>query len=345
MEVRTMTETKHDFDPTTITAAQIARVIDHSMLKPEATLEQVKMACETAKQWHTASVCIRPSDVSLAAGILKGSKTVVSTVIGFPHGTTSTSGKLEEIRQAGQDGCREVDMVLNPARLLSGDMAYVKAEIASCVQQAHQIGMKIKIILETAYLTPRQIIEACHISQEAGADYVKTSTGFAASGARVEDVVLMRSTCKPSVGVKASGGIRNLDRTLEMIAAGATRIGTSATIRIIEEARALERDGKLDQLWQSCIDRITRTNVVNTEQIGGDPGMKHETFYCPLLSKDILDELCLNITYATEGRISREQISEVTNWNTAERICADCVNAYWNKNNMPAPKIPAKEDN
>lgn len=330
-------------NPPPLTAADIAGMIDHSLLKPDATIEQVKLACETAKQWKTASVCVRPSDVSLAADILKGSKTVVSTVIGFPHGTTSTAGKLAEIRQAAQEHCREVDMVLNPARLLSGDLAYVLAEISSCVQQAHQVGMKIKIILETCYLTPRQIIEACHICEKAGADFVKTSTGFATGGARQEDVMLMRRSCKPETSVKASGGIKNLDQALAMIACGAVRIGTSSTIKIIEEAKALEQDGRLAALWESCYDRVARVSTTAADNIGGDPGMKHETYYCPLLSKDILDELCQNITYATEGRISRGHVTEVSNWNAAERICADCVNAYWNKNDMPAPKLPAKD--
>ncbi|NLW12391.1 MAG: deoxyribose-phosphate aldolase [Clostridiaceae bacterium] len=334
-----MTTENNVSNPPPLTAAQLAGMIDHSLLKPDATIEQVKLACETARQWKTASVCVRPSDVSLAADLLRGSKTVVSTVIGFPHGTTSTAGKLAEIRQAAQEHCREVDMVINPARLLSGDLAYVKAEIASCVQQAQQLKMKIKIILETCYLTPRQIIEACHICEKAGADFVKTSTGFAAGGARQEDVTLMRKSCKPEIGIKASGGIKNLDLALAMIACGATRIGTSSTIKIIEEARALEQSDRLATLWESCYDRVARVSATNTDHIGGDPGMTHETYYCPLLSKDILDELCQNITYATEGRISRDRVTEVSNWSAAERICADCVNAYWNKNDMPAPKL------
>ena len=328
-----------------ITASDIAGMLDHAILKPDATLEQVKQACETAKMWKTASVCVRPSDVSIAAELLAKSQVAVSTVIGFPHGTSSTAGKLAEIRQAAQDGCKEVDMVLNIARLLSGDLAYVRAEIGSCTQQAHQSGMKIKIIFENAYLTSRQIIEACHICQEMGVDFVKTSTGFAESGARSEDVLLMRKQCLPYVGIKASGGIRDLDKTLIMIASGANRIGTSSTIKIVEEARALEKEDRLSALWEDCYNKVTGTKTDTSDQIGGDPGMTHEVYYCPLLSKDIIDELCVNITYAAEGRISRDHVTEVSNWSKAERICADCVNAYWNKNNMPIPKMPsAKQD-
>jgi deoxyribose-phosphate aldolase len=322
-----------------LTAQDIAGMIDHTLVSPEAPLEQIRQACETARQWKTASVYVRPSDVSMASEILKNSSTIVATVAGFPHGTTSTAGKLAEIRQAAQDGCKRIDMSINTGRLLSGDISYIRAEIASCTQQAHMLGMKIVIIFENQNLTPRQIIETCHICQETGVDFINTSSGFTVSGAKAEDVRLMRRNCLRPIGVKASGGIRDLDRALEMIASGATLIGTSTTIKIVEEARSLEKEGLLAGLWENSYNRIKRISVDNSREIGGDPGVKHETYYCPLLSKDILDELCMNITYATEGRLSREHVTEVTNWSAAERICADCVNAYWNKNDMPAPKL------
>lgn len=326
-----------------LTASMIASMIEHAVLAPDLPLEQVRLACETVRHWKTASICVRPSDVSMASELLKGCKTIVATVIGFPHGTTSTAGKLAEIRQASQDGCRKVEMMLNTARLLSGDLTYVKAEIASCTQQAHLLDMKMQLIFENSFLTPRQIIETCHICQEAGVDFVNSCTGFTPNGVRPEDIRLMRKNCSSKMGVKASGGIRDLDRTLEMIACGASLIGTSATIKIVDEAKYLEKEGRLESLWENCYNRIKRIAGDTSVEIGGDPSVKHDTFYCPLLSKDILDELCMNITYATEGRINRDQVTEVSNWNAAERICADCVNAYWNKNDMPAPKLPVEQ--
>ncbi len=228
-----------------ITTRDIARTIDHAVLKPEATLDDVRGACATGRRLGIMSVCCRPSDVPVAAAALAGSGTLVCTVIGFPHGTTSTAAKVAEVRQAVADGAREVDMVLNVGRLRSGDEAYVEADIRAVAEEAHRLGAILKVILETALLDDAQKAAACRASTRAGADFVKTSTGFAGGGATIPDLVLMRRESGPALGVKASGGVRDLDAALAAIAVGATRIGTSSTEGILAAAAEREAAGTL----------------------------------------------------------------------------------------------------
>jgi deoxyribose-phosphate aldolase len=229
----------------TFTSRDIARTIDHAVLKPDATLSDVRKACAMARRLEIMSVCVRPSDVPVAFEALVGSGTLVSTVIGFPHGTTSTAAKVAETRQAFADGALEVDMVLNIGRLLSRDDAYVEGDIRAVAEEAHRCGGILKVIFETSYLDDERKTTACRLSTRAGADFVKTSTGFAGGGATIPDLVLMRRESGPALGVKASGGVRDLAAVLAAISVGATRIGTSSTEGILKEAVELEATGAL----------------------------------------------------------------------------------------------------
>lgn len=219
----------------TITYPELAKVIDHSLLKPELTESDVQAGCELAKQYHVASVCVKPSDVSLAAKLLAGSDVAVGTVIGFPHGNSTTAIKVAEARQAVADGAIELDMVINIGALRSGKADYVRSEIRQIVEVAHAAKAIVKVIFENAYLTDEQKILACQLSEEAGADFVKTSTGFAPTGATIADVKLMRANVGPQVQVKAAHGVRTLDALLEMIDAGVTRSGATATAAMLDE--------------------------------------------------------------------------------------------------------------
>ncbi len=216
----------------------LARLIDHAVLSPTATQADVEQACNIGLRYGVASVCVRPSDILLASQLLKGQQTCVSTVIGFPHGTTSTFAKTAESEKAIKEGARELDMVLNIGRLLSGDTDYVAYDIKAVAQLAHQENILLKVILETCYLTDTLIRTACSLAVLAGADYVKTSTGFGTGGATAEAVRLMRSQVPDRIGVKASGGIRSLEQMIQLVDCGATRIGTSATEAIILAARS-----------------------------------------------------------------------------------------------------------
>jgi len=219
----------------TITYEQLAKTIDHSLLRPELTEADVIAGCELAVQYHVASVCVRPADVVLAARLLQGSDVAVGTVIGFPHGGTTTEVKLFEARQALANGAVELDMVINIGALRSGNAAAVREEIAAVVGVAHPGGALVKVILENAYLTDEQKVITCKLAEEAGADFVKTSTGFAPSGASLEDVRLMRVTVGPGVQVKCAHGVRTLPALLDMIDAGVTRTGATATAAILDE--------------------------------------------------------------------------------------------------------------
>lgn len=212
----------------------IAALIDHTLLRPEATREDIIKLCREARQYKFASVCVNSYWVPLAAAELAGSSVQVCTVIGFPLGATSTEAKAAETQAALRAGAREIDMVQNIGALRSGDYAAVQADIAAVVAVAHGSGAIVKVILETALLDDDQKIAACQLAKKAGADFVKTSTGFGPSGATAHDVELMRSTVGPEMGVKASGGIRTLDDLKKMIAAGATRIGASSGVQIVE---------------------------------------------------------------------------------------------------------------
>lgn len=224
----------------TISPAQLARLIDHTLLRPEATREQIVTLCQEARTHHFASVCVNPAYVALAAELLAGVEDVlVCTVIGFPLGATLPAVKACEAEQVIALGAREVDMVQNVGALKSGDLALVRQDIAAVVEVAHGQGALCKVILETALLTDEEKIAACTIAKEAGADFVKTSTGFGPGGATVHDVTLMRQSVGPQMGVKASGGIRSYADALAMIQAGASRIGASAGVRILAEAQEI----------------------------------------------------------------------------------------------------------
>jgi deoxyribose-phosphate aldolase len=218
----------------------IARTIDHTLLKPEATPAQIEALCAEALRYEFASVCINPLYVPLAARLLQGSSVAICTVIGFPLGANRTTTKQFEARQALADGARELDMVLAIGRLKSGDLEYVEADIRALAEVAHSAGAIVKVILETALLTREEKIAACNLAVAARADFVKTSTGFSTAGATVEDVALMRTTVGPGVGVKAAGGVRSLQDAQAMLAAGATRLGSSSGARIVEEALGAE---------------------------------------------------------------------------------------------------------
>ena len=216
--------------------ADIAGRIDHAILKPELTRADVDADLALAREYAIFSVCVRPSDIAHAVRELEGSGVAVGTVIGFPHGTTSTQAKVAEARQALDDGAVELDMVLNIGRLRSGLVDDVEADIRAVRQVAGE--RVLKVILETALLDDAQKVAACEASERAGADFVKTSTGFAGGGATVEDVRLMREAVGPAVQVKASGGMRGLDALLRIREAGATRFGTSATRVILDDLAA-----------------------------------------------------------------------------------------------------------
>jgi deoxyribose-phosphate aldolase len=211
----------------------MARYIDHTLLKAEATAEEIDQLCREAERYHFASVCINPTWVRRAAENLRGTSVPVCTVIGFPLGATTPEIKAMEARRALRDGAREVDMVLNIGALKSGDYDLVRSDIEKVVEAAHDGGAICKVILETALLTDEEKVIASSLAKRAKADFVKTSTGFGPGGATVYDVALMRETVGPEMGVKASGGVRTAVDAEDMIAAGATRIGASAGIEIV----------------------------------------------------------------------------------------------------------------
>lgn len=221
---------------TSPTPRAIARLIDHTILKADATRGQVQQLCREALAHNFAAVCVNPYWVTLASSELAGSEVAVCTVVGFPLGATSTAAKVAETGIALRDGAREIDMVLNVGALRSGDLDVVQRDIAAVVEAAHGGGAIVKVILETALLDAAEKVSACRLAVAAGADFVKTSTGFASSGATAEDVALLREAVGPALGVKASGGIRSLADLERMVTAGATRIGTSAGVGIVEAA-------------------------------------------------------------------------------------------------------------
>ena len=218
----------------TITYEELAKVIDHSLLKPELTEAEVIAGCDLAKRYHVASVCVKPCHVKLAAKLLAGSDVAVGTVVGFPHGNSTTPTKVFETQAALADGAVEIDMVINIGELRSSHASYVRDEVRAVVEAAHPQAI-VKVIFENAYLTDEQKVLACKLCEEAGADFVKTSTGFAPTGATVADIKLMRASVGPHVQVKAAHGVRTLDALLEMIDAGVTRSGATATAAMLDE--------------------------------------------------------------------------------------------------------------
>jgi deoxyribose-phosphate aldolase len=217
---------------------QIAKAIDHSLLRPELDDAFVEDGCRLALEYDVASVCVRPVDVSRAAASLAGSDVAVGTVIGFPHGSSTTATKVFEAHGALAAGATELDMVIDIGALKSRRDADVLADIAAVVNVAHASGAIVKVIFENHYLTPDEIVRACHLTEQAGGDFVKTSTGFAASGATHEDLALMRRSVSPHIQVKAAGGVRTLDALIDVMNVGVTRIGATATAAIIDDFRA-----------------------------------------------------------------------------------------------------------
>ena len=218
------------------TPAEIAKMLDHSMLQPWLTEEDIVKGCQIAIKYQTAAVCARPCDMKLVARLLEGTGIAPCTVIGFPHGTNLTCVKVYEAEQAILDGCTELDMVINVGRLKAGDDAYVLNDIRAVAEAAHRGGAILKGIIEACSLTDDEKVRACQLSEKAGADYVKTSTGYGSHGATPEDVALMRASVSDKVKVKAAGGMRTLDAILAVREKGADRCGVSATQAIMEEA-------------------------------------------------------------------------------------------------------------
>lgn len=214
----------------------LASLIDHTILRPDATEDDVRKVCAEARKYVFASVCVNPYWVPLVARELRGSAVKVCTVVGFPLGATTTASKCAEAAEAIKNGATEIDMVLNIGALKSGDLPTVEADIRAVAETSHRGGAILKVILETALLNDQQKVAACQAAKQAGADFVKTSTGFAKSGATAADIALMRATVGPNIGVKASGGIRSYEDLKTMAAAGASRIGASASVQILAEA-------------------------------------------------------------------------------------------------------------
>ena len=221
-----------------VTERQLARTIDHSLLKPELDDAFIEDGCRLAAEYDVASVCVRPADVVRARAILDGTDVAVGTVIGFPHGDSKTETKGFEARQALADGATELDMVINIGALRSGRDADVGADIAAVVEAGHAGGALVKVILENACLTDDEKVRGCRLAEAAGADFVKTSTGYAPSGATHADLALMRRTVSDRVQIKAAGGVRTLDDLLAVMALGVTRIGATQTKPILDDYRA-----------------------------------------------------------------------------------------------------------
>lgn len=219
-----------------IAGPELARMIDHTLLKPEATPEDIENLCNEALEHGFASVCINPCYVAVAGEKLKNSSVKVCTVVGFPLGASTTRSKVHEAEEAIFAGAQEVDMVINIGRLKARDLKYIEDDIHSVVVVAHARSAIVKVIIEACLLTDKEKGEACVVAKKAGADFVKTSTGFSKGGATPDDVALMRRTVGPSMGVKAAGGIRTYKDALLMIENGATRIGASSGVKILQES-------------------------------------------------------------------------------------------------------------
>jgi deoxyribose-phosphate aldolase len=219
----------------TPTYEQIAKMIDHSLVRPELTDDQVVEGCELALRYDVASVSVRPCDVDLAVRLLAGSSVKPGSVSGFPHGNPNTATKLYETRDLLRRGAREIDMVMNYGKLLSRQFQYIESELLQMADLCHQNGAILKVIFENAYLTDELKVIACRVCERTGVDFAKTSTGFAPSGYTLHDVQLMRSHLPDSIGIKAAGGVRSLEALLEVRAAGCARVGATQTAAILDE--------------------------------------------------------------------------------------------------------------
>jgi deoxyribose-phosphate aldolase len=235
-----MSEARYSVD--SLTEREVAKTIDHSLLKPELDDADVEAGCRLAAEYDVASVCVRPADVRRAVAILDGSDVKVGTVIGFPHGSSTTATKVFEARDALANGAAELDMVIQIGALRSGRDEDVRDDVAAVVEVAHEAGALVKVILENAYLSDGEKERASRLAETAGADFVKTSTGFAPSGATHADLALMRRVTSPHVQVKAAGGVRTLDGLIEVMNLGVTRIGATQTKTIIDDFRARKAD-------------------------------------------------------------------------------------------------------
>jgi deoxyribose-phosphate aldolase len=215
----------------------VSSMIDHTLLKPDATRADIEKLCREAAEFHFATVCVNPTWVATAARLLRGSGVGVCSVVGFPLGATTADVKNFETRRAIFDGATEIDMVINIGALKSGDLRTVERDIEAVVEPCRQCGVTSKVIIEAALLTDDEKVTACTLSKAAGADFVKTSTGFASGGATAADVALMRRVVGADMGVKAAGGVRDLEGLKAMVAAGATRVGASAGVKIVQESK------------------------------------------------------------------------------------------------------------
>ena len=231
-----------------ITLKDIAKMLDHSTLQPFLTDDDIRKGCDVALQYDTATVCARPGDMPIVVKALEGSDVKPCTVIGFPHGAHQTAIKVAEAKQALAEGCEELDMVINIGKLKHGDADYVENEIRQLAETAHAAGAILKVILETCYLTEEEKILACKLSTKAGADFVKTSTGYGSAGCTIEDLKLMRANTPETMRIKGSGGIRDLDTVLSARAVGASRCGVSATEKIMAEAEKRYAEGTLKEI-------------------------------------------------------------------------------------------------
>ncbi len=219
------------------TYLDVAKMIDHSLLNPTLTTDDLESGIRLALDYDTASVCILPYSLKRCAQLLRGSNVKASTTIGFPHGGHTTAIKVAEARQALADGGQELDMVVNISKVLSGDWDYVREDLRAVIETTHEAGQKVKVIFENCYLNDAQKIRLCEICSQLSADWVKTSTGYGTGGATIEDLTLMRKHSAPGVQVKAAGGVRDLDALLKVRAAGVTRCGATRTASMLEEAR------------------------------------------------------------------------------------------------------------
>ena len=218
-------------------AGSVAGMIDHTLLKPDATKREIETLCREAKEFGFASVCVNPTWVATCARLVRGSSVAVCSVVGFPLGATTADAKQYETRRAIFDGAREIDMVINVGALKSGDLHLVESDIRAVTSACRETNVLSKVIIETALLTDEEKVTACTLAKAAAADFVKTSTGFGPGGATAEDVALMRRIVGEDMGIKASGGVRTLEGVKAMVAAGATRIGASAGVRIVQQSR------------------------------------------------------------------------------------------------------------
>src|SRR3982750_2013761 len=224
-------------------AGTVAGMIDHTLLKPDATRAEIEKLCREAAEFHFATVCVNPTWVATAAALLRGTGVGVCSVVGFPLGATTSDVKNYETRRAIFDGATEIDMVINIGALKSGDLRTVERDISAVVEPCHQCGVVSKVIIEAALLTDEEKVTACTLAKAAGADFVKTSTGFASGGATVADVALMRRVVGADMGVKAAGGVRDYEGLKAMVAAGATRVGASAGVKIVQESQGQKTTG------------------------------------------------------------------------------------------------------